>query len=112
MAKIKLDPLFAGISGKIGNVVFKKSANGDIIVSKCPDMSRVKWSEAQKAHRQRFKMANAYAKAALADPNVRAFYEELAAKEGTYPYAMARSDYLSGNDLLSSPLPPPPIPTQ
>jgi hypothetical protein len=37
----------------------------------------------------------------MADPTLRALYEELAAKEGTYPYAMARSDYLTGNDLLS-----------
>ena len=58
MAKIKLDPLFAGISGKIGNVVFKKSSNGEVILSKCPDMSRVKWSEAQKAQRERFKLAD------------------------------------------------------
>jgi hypothetical protein len=101
MAKVKLDPLFAGISGKIGNVVFKKSANGDVIVSKCPDMSRVKWSEAQKAHRQRFKLANEYAKAALADPDVRALYEELAAKEGKGAFATARSDYFKGKDLLS-----------
>ena len=101
MAKIKLNPLFDGISGRVGDVVFKKSPNGETIISKYPDMSRVQWSDAQKAHRERFKLANAYAKAAMADPQVRAIYEEIAAQEGTAAYAAARADYFKGKDLLT-----------
>jgi hypothetical protein len=37
----------------------------------------------------------------MADSDRRAFYEELAAKDGMHPYAMARSDYLNGNDRFS-----------
>jgi hypothetical protein len=101
MAKIKLNPLFDGISGRIGDVVFKKSRNGEVIISKCPDMSNVKCSEAQRAQRERFKRANAYARAAMADPDVRAIYEEMATQESTSAFAEARSDYFNGNDLLS-----------
>jgi len=38
-------------------------------------MSRVKWSAAQIVHRERMAKASAYAKIALADPQVRAIYE-------------------------------------
>jgi hypothetical protein len=46
-------------------------------------------------------LANAYAKAALADPKVRAVYEKRAAKEQRVPYRMALSDYFKGKDLFS-----------
>ena len=66
-------------------------------------MSQVKWSEAQKEHRRRFKQAVAYAHAALADPQVRLVYERMAAekKNNRRPFDMAVSDYFQGNDLLS-----------
>ena len=63
------------------DVVFKKSPKGNMIVTRCPDMSGVEWSEAQNAHRARFGQATAYAKAALADPDLWAIYEARAAKE-------------------------------
>ena len=37
----------------------------------------------------------------MADPELLAFYEKRAAKEGGFPYRVALSDYLNGNDLLS-----------
>ena len=95
MPKITLNPLFAGITGKLGDIVFKKTANGETIISKCPDMSRVQWSEAQKAQRERFKLANAYAKAALADPEVRPIYEKIAEAEGKGAFAAAKADYFA-----------------
>ena len=65
-------------------------------------MSNVEWSEAQKAQRQRFKKAVAYAKAALADPKVHARYEKKAKKQHKRPWDVAVSDYFQGNDLLSN----------
>ncbi|HEX5941874.1 MAG TPA: hypothetical protein VFY66_06320 [Anaerolineales bacterium] len=56
--------------------MFKKSSKGNKIVTKRPDMTKVEWSEPQKAQRQRVKRANECANAALADPDVRAVYEE------------------------------------
>jgi len=106
MAKVILQPgvngneLIKKIRGKQGEVVFRQFPNGDIIVSKAPDMSAVEWSPAQQAHRQRFKTAIAYAKAAMADPHVSAIYETQAATQNKRPFQIAVSDYFKGNDLL------------
>lgn len=64
-------------------------------------MGKVKWSKAQKGHRERFKLATEYAQAAMAEPELRSIYEDMAAKEHKGPYAMALSDYFRGNNLLA-----------
>jgi len=101
MAKIILNPIIERAQGKMGNIVFRRSHTGEMSITKLPDMSKVKWSQAQKAHRQRFKQAVAYAKAAMAEPTVRAVYAETAAQMNKRPLDMAVSDYFKGNDLLS-----------
>ena len=101
MAKIILNPMIKQIRGKMGNIVFRVSPTGKQTMIKLADMSRVKWSKAQKEHRQRFKKAVAYARAAMADPRVSKIYEKRAAKENRRPFRMAVSDYLKGIDLLS-----------
>jgi hypothetical protein len=107
MAKVILPPGVKGdefikeFRGKLGNVVFRQYPNGDIIVSKAPDMSAVAWSPAQQEQRQRFKAAIAYAKAAMADPGARAVYEKRAAEQKRLPFRVAVSDYFKGIDLLS-----------
>ena len=101
MAKIKLSPMLQEVRGRLGDYVFRRTHTGEVILSKVPDMSKVKWSKAQKAHRQRFKKAVAYARAAMAEPKVRAVYEKMAAKNNKRPFDMAVSDYFKGNDLLS-----------
>jgi len=73
---------------------------GQQTVVKTPDMSRVKWSKAQKANRQRFAQAIHYAKQAMADPQVGAQYEELGKEAGRQPFRVAVSDFLAGNNLL------------
>jgi hypothetical protein len=103
MAKIKFNPLIRGMSGKMGGMIFRTSRTGEITVSKSPDLSGVKWSKAQKAHRKRFKEAVAYARAAMADPQIRLIYERMAAekKNNKRPFDMAVSDYFKGNNLIS-----------
>jgi len=101
MAKITLNPIIQQAQGKLGNIVFRRSHTGEMSITKVPDMSRVKWSKAQNAHRQRFKQAVAYAKAAMADSKVRAAYEKKAAKQNKRPFDLAVSDYFKGNDLLA-----------
>jgi hypothetical protein len=66
--------------------VFKKSTKGNLIVTKRPDMSKEKWSQAQQEQRQRLAKASAYAKAVLANTDVRARYEEQAASENKRAY--------------------------
>lgn len=100
MAKITFTPLIEDIRGKFGDLVIRRSRTGKFYLAKLPDMSKLKWSEAQQAHRQRFKEAVAYAKAALADPAVRAQYETLAAEQNRTPFSAAVSDYFKGINLL------------
>jgi hypothetical protein len=100
MAKVTLNLMIDDVRGKIGGLVLRRAPSGKLILSKAPDMSRVKWSKAQKENRQRFKQAVAYSKAAMAEPNVRAHYQKEAAEQGKRPYDLAVSDFLRGKDLL------------
>ena len=84
----------------MGSIVFRRSHTGEMSITKLPDMSNVEWSDAQQAHRQRFKLAVAYAKAAMADPTVRAVYVEIAAQKHKRPFDLAVSDYFKGKNLL------------
>src|SRR5215211_6515566 len=71
-------PMVVEIQGTLFDVVFKKSPKGNMIVTKKPDMSKVKWSQAQTKQRQRFKQGIAAVKKALENPQVRARYERKA----------------------------------
>jgi hypothetical protein len=101
MPKVRLKPAIEEIQGTMYDVVFKRSPQGKMIVTKRPDMSKVKWSEAQQSQRERFTQASEYAKAALADPKVRAIYEKKATKAKRRPRDMAISDYFKGINRFS-----------
>ena len=102
MAKVLFHPLLKQLRGKIDGLVFRLSHNGRISAYGSPDMSRVKWSPAQVAHRERIAEASAYAKAALANPQIRAIYEQMSMemKGNKRPYDMALKHYYDGNNLL------------
>ena len=99
MAKVILKEGVQQMWGRIGDLVFRWSHTGEAQLSTVPDMSRVKWSAAQQAHRQRFKAAVAYARAAMADAQVRTRYEQAAVTKGKRPFDLAVSDYFKGRDL-------------
>jgi hypothetical protein len=96
MAKAKLDPLFVSVSGKMGDFVFRKSKKGEAIIARRPRKSNTEPSEAQKAVRDRLAEANRYARAVIAEPDLRASYEELGARDGKGAFAAARDAYLNG----------------
>ncbi len=100
MAKVKLNPILKEMRGKVGKTVFRRSHTGETTLIKLADMSNVEWSDAQKAHRERFKQAIAYAKAAMAEPKVRRKYEKEATKKNKRPFDLAVSDYFKGRNLL------------
>jgi hypothetical protein len=79
MAKVILKEGIQQIWGRVGDLVLRRSHTGQAQLSMLPDMSRLKWSAAQQAHRQRFKQAVAYAQAAMAEAQVRVQYEQAAA---------------------------------
>lgn len=101
MSKVTLYPVIKSIRGKLGNMVFRRSPTGEATLIKLADMSKVKWSKAQKAHRQRFKAAVAYARAAMSDSTVRKLYEKMAKKQGKRPFDLAVSDYFKGIDRIA-----------
>lgn len=102
MAKASLHPLFKALRGKMKGIIFRLAHNGEVSAYLSPDMSRVKWSPAQEAQRERFAEASAYAKAAIANPQIRAIYTQrsMEMKNNKRPYDMALSDYYNGNNLL------------
>jgi hypothetical protein len=87
------------MTGTIGGLSYRWMY-GKQTVMKTPDMSNVKWSKAQKANRGRFAEAIAYAKQAMAEPEVRAHYEALGEKANRQPFRVAVSDFLAGKNLL------------
>ena len=64
-------------------------------------MSNVQWSEAQQAHRQRFKEAVAYARLAMADPVASTYYKEEATRLKKRPFDVAVSDFFKDKNLLT-----------
>jgi hypothetical protein len=104
MAKAGFDPIFKWFRGRIGGLVFRRAHNGKISVYGDPDMTRVKWSTAQKEHRRRMGEASKYASAAISDSEIRAMYVQMAVdlnKDPKRPFDVAVSDYYhKGNDLL------------
>lgn len=100
MPRVRFKPGIESLQGTLHDVVFKLSPQGKPIVTKRPDMSGVEWSAAQTGQRQRFRQANDYAKAAMADPSVRAVYENMAAGTKRQPYRLAFSDYFKSRNLL------------
>ena len=101
MALIKLSPAFEEIRGRLNNVTFRRyRKSGRLQMIRIADMSEVKWSPAQKKQRERFAKAIAYAKAAMAQPKVRAHYEKAAEELNKRPFDLAVSDYFKDRNLL------------
>lgn len=99
MVKVRLHAPVKSMSGKMGIYTYRYM-RGQQTLMKTPDMSKVKWSEAQKANRQRFRQAIAYARQAMADPEVRAHYELLGKKADRQAFRVAVSDFYEGKNLL------------
>jgi hypothetical protein len=90
----------------MGHYIYRRSHNGKISTYENPFLKglKIKWSKAQETHRERFREASLYASAAVADPDLRPIYVQMAVDNGKNPkrpFDMAVSDYYhTGNDLL------------
>ena len=102
MAKVELNPLLKAIRGKIDKAIFRRTARGEVTISKSPDMSGVVWSEAQEEHRIDMKEAFNYAKTVVDIPEMREYYLAMARRvlKTNHPYNMAVKDYKQGNNRL------------
>ena len=92
MARTDKNALLSGVSGSIGNLVIKQYAD-KIVVSKKPDMSRVKTSELQQVYQGSFAEAVAYAQQINRDPVKKAAYAKKL-KKGQTVFNAAISEYL------------------
>ena len=99
MVKVRLHAPVKDMSGKMGIYTYRVM-RGKQTLMKTPDMSKVKWSKAQKAERSRFAEAIAYAKQAMADSKVRVHYEKRGKQENRQAFRVAVSDFLQGENLL------------
>ena len=93
MAHSNNNPLLEGFSGAIGELVVKHYPNGKTVITKKPDMSRIKRSELQKVYQTKFAEAVAYAQAAERDPEKKAAFEKVL-KKGQDVYHAALSNFL------------------
>ncbi len=94
MAQVKLNPILDELRGQLGEVVFKRYGHKTVI-SRKPDMSKVKPSEAQLARRAQFKAATEYSKQALADPALKAVYAAAAARLNKPLNSVMIADFLN-----------------
>jgi len=92
MAKVKNNVLVRGLSGAVGNAVFRQMPDGSTWVSASPDFSRRKFSKGQKAHQSRFQQAASYARGAA---QVHPIYAELAKGTTKNAYNIALSDWFN-----------------
>jgi len=88
MAKIKKNTLLQGLSGSIGDLVFRQMPDGSTRVSAKPDFSEREFSQGQKDHQNRFRLAVAYAREAKSLPD----YIERAGN-GKNAYNLALADW-------------------
>ena len=91
--KFKLNPAFEQASGALGELVFRE-VNGKTIVSRKPATSGV-ITEAQAAHRERFRQAAAYGKFAMSDQTTREIYDIVSEQRGIPAFALTVADYLN-----------------
>lgn len=98
MPKMRLNPIFESVRGKFGDLVFRHS-HGKQTITKIPDMSKVQWSKAQTSHRRRIGEASLRANAAMKDPAIHFYFEQLAKKKKKRAIDLAVSHYYhNGSD--------------
>ena len=92
MARITNKSVFNALSGRIGKELVIKQYGDKGVVSKYPDMSKVKPSKWQLEGRERIKEATAYALGILNDPYLKAAFEKNL-KPGESVYHKAKKEY-------------------
>jgi hypothetical protein len=92
MTEVNLNETVNGYRGSIGRLVFKRY-KGRTIVGRKPVVTKAP-TNGQIAHRERFKAAVAFAKSAVADPALSAFYAPIAQQREITVYVVAVGDFL------------------
>jgi hypothetical protein len=99
MATVKLNPVVKSISGKVGKRLMFKRRGKTTVLSSVPRKPG-KRTEAQKACAATFKSAAVFAKAALRNPIIKAYYKEVCRQRNQHSAYAALL-----KDILNSPTP-------
>ena len=90
--KIKLSPLIKELSGKLGDVVFRRCGD-KVIACRRPTKSKRKPTQEQHAHRNRFIDAVQYANRQVRNPVAKAEYETRITENRLSAHAVAMADF-------------------
>jgi hypothetical protein len=98
MATIRFNSLVKGVSGSLGNAVFRQVGNRTILSGK--SIPSKPQSEQQRENRMKFKAAALYAKAMMLDPQKKAYYLQKAKKlKLPNAYTAAITDYMRKGEI-------------
>jgi hypothetical protein len=98
MAIIQTNPITNGLSGALGNLIFRQ-LRGKTILS-CKASAPKKQSELQRENRFKFKCATAYAKSAMLNDEKKTYYMRMAKKlKLPNAYTAAIGDYMRRGDI-------------
>lgn len=104
MARVKLEAGsgIAGLSGRVGNLIFRLSAEGRTYVQQAPASKKRPASAAQQAHRRRFGAAARYGREQQASAEGRAYYQPFV-QPGRFGsvYRTALADFAKPPQLLA-----------
>jgi hypothetical protein len=92
MARVKNSALLKGVSGTIAELVIK-NYSGKTVITRKPNMGRIKPSPLQTLYKNVFKEAVAYAISVSRDPDKKAAFQKVL-KPGQTVYHAALSHYL------------------
>jgi len=97
MSKSRNNPLTEGLSGKLGRTLVFRNVGGETVLAVAPRAQVGEPTEQQLAHRNKFRMAAAYATGQLGDP-VASLYQKVAKRK---QYKSART--LAMADFFNAP---------
>ena len=95
MAKIRLNPIIQGLHGRIGGLIFRDSGHGETVVYKASEKAERQAKPGPGSQPHPFRQAHAYARAAMADPEMCEHYEQEARRlHRNSPHHVAFCTYL------------------
>jgi len=92
MARIKRNIILQGVSGGVEKKILLKQYGSKTILTTFPDRSKVKITQTQRIHNNRFREAMAYARAQMADPVAKAEYKAKT-RDMQKPHNLAIADF-------------------
>ncbi|SHH63730.1 hypothetical protein SAMN04488109_4758 [Chryseolinea serpens] len=98
MSKSRNNPLTEGLSGKLGKTLVFRNVGGETVLGVAPRPQSGEPTEQQLTHRNRFRMAAAYATGQMGDPAAMSLYKEVAKRK---QYKSART--LAVADFFNAP---------